>query len=781
MLKNFAQKSNTLVTNYLKSFKGAILYVLVDKTSNYKETLNFVQNAISKNYCENILIISSIYDQNSKTLSFIEKFIDLRKKTKQKGLVNLLYIGEILEQEKNYINQTLKEVKRKKILIEDSHDKQEYYYVSIQDFVLCIKEIINQKQNSKKYRCFLKGITKKQILEIIKRENKKVRTVFYNAPKKRSLKELEIYDISKLTLINSLKVSVTGYINEESHKISKLKKYLIEKKFLIKTILISSVFSFIAIIFLAILDFSIDNYLLFKSINNSQLDSALIYSNKLRGRNLPFVYGANYHNAYSSLYYGLKAYTLFSKSLEKNELQKLNRTQEGIEYISKALFYSEKLDKNLFLTLYEKQKYEKYENYIKTFNENKNYLSLLDIYNDLNNKKYLILIQNSNELRTSGGFIGSSAYFDLINNRILNYKFYDIYAIDGTLEKKFPEKLQPALGDVAYYLKTKFLYTRDLSTLINSKERDKLLFDYFETALGLKFDAIIYTNFDTIKRILKINGPVYLAQYKTEINDRNIDVIAQDVSESSYFEGSPQKVNFLSLAGSRVISDFFQNKKYLNLDFPLELIEMLNSKELLFSFKNQTIQNLIESLHLSFPTFYKNYSNFLLIENNFGENKVNKKIQKSAEMNIEYDKRRGVKITNVTINIINTATSNTWPYGKYKGVMYINIPSNALVTQLISKFEDNTNPKSINLTRSITKEDYEDFTFLKIDLDIDLKQKQTISLEYEELVKTNNKGVYILFQPGSKAYDLKLNYKTGGETTLFKTLTVNKDIRLDID
>jgi hypothetical protein len=510
-------------------------------------------------------------------------------------------------------------------------------------------------------------------------------------------------------------------------------------------------------VFLFFIDFGLDNYFLYKNLRSFKVHESLYYADKLRNIYLPTKYGRNYTNSYNAIYYALNSYQSYQTG-----------SPSSIKAMGdKSLEYAKKVDGSLYFTQKEKSLYKKYQPMLYTLAQSGQYLDLLKLQSfAAQDQTILVLIQNSNELRPTGGFIGSYALLKTSEYKVKDYKFDDIYNIDGTLKEKYPEVLTSVPLKYKEFIKTEALFARDLNLILDTKTRNELILKYFETALNTDIDAVVYLNLDSVGRVLGLTGPIYLGSYNAEVTQDNFDTLAQNYSESNYYEGSSQKKNFLNVLGARTVSAFYENPKNLVTESTLPiLIQALKAKEVLVYFKSQDLNNAIASLNLPEKIFNKSEDTdyIYVIENNLGENKVNKLTEKKVEYNLVYDQRRGIKSSDISVNLVNMADTYNWPYGDYKGILHIVLPDSVKITSAKNVRAVNTSdPKSVDILRTLDIENINNVLVINIPFIVAPQSASNIKVSIEELDKEFvNKDSYTLFvqkQPGSKPYEFVLNF-----------------------
>ena len=128
-------------------------------------------------------------------------------------------------------------------------------------------------------------------------------------------------------------------------------------------------------------------------------------------------------------------------------------------------------------------------------------------------KKYLILFQNDNELRPTGGFLTAYAVVNVENGKVTAEKSDDIYELD----KKFRKKI-PIPKELGRYLTTeKYWHLRDMNIYPDFKESMDVFYSNYSTVPGEpdNIDGIIAIDTKFVVHLMEILGPVEVPGYGT--------------------------------------------------------------------------------------------------------------------------------------------------------------------------------------------------------------------------------------------------------------------------
>ncbi len=128
-------------------------------------------------------------------------------------------------------------------------------------------------------------------------------------------------------------------------------------------------------------------------------------------------------------------------------------------------------------------------------------------------KKYLVIFQNDNELRPTGGFMTAYAVVFVENGKVSPEKSDDIYELD----KKFTKKpaIPPELG--RFLVTEKKWNLRDMNIDPNFESSMKTFHEYYKQIPGepQNIDGIIAIDTNILERIVNILGPIDVAGYGT--------------------------------------------------------------------------------------------------------------------------------------------------------------------------------------------------------------------------------------------------------------------------
>lgn len=258
-------------------------------------------------------------------------------------------------------------------------------------------------------------------------------------------------------------------------------------------------------------------------------------------------------------------------------------------------------------------------------------------------KTYIILFQNSEELRASGGFMGSFARVTVGAQGLSELSIQDIYEPDGQFQG-----FVPAPPGVAEYLSSgNGLRLPDANWAADFPTAAQTILSYFSLGKEQDIDGIIALNSSLIEKLLTITGDIYLPDYQTNISATTFTTLAR-ADRDSFFPGSKQKQHFLT-------SFMTQLKIRLGELSPAQrqaLLELLaastSSKDILAFSTDPALQTILANYHLTGELTNPPTTDYLyLLESNVGINKANKGITRQVAVSREnYRQTTTITFTN---------------------------------------------------------------------------------------------------------------------------------------
>lgn len=204
-------------------------------------------------------------------------------------------------------------------------------------------------------------------------------------------------------------------------------------------------------------------------------------------------------------------------------------------------------------------------------------------------RKYLFLLQNNQEMRATGGFIGSYALLD-VNDGVVRQFFVDgIFNPDGQLKENIvpPQPLQKVSAGWSLHDSNWF---PDFPT-----SAEKAIFFYEKTG-GPTVDGVIALTPRVMEKLLAVTGPIELPEYGLTVDANNFMPVIQEQVEVKYDKEENQPKKVLADLSVLLLDKVFASQDKATLYRVAEaLIAGLNEKQLLLYMRHAQTQALIDA------------------------------------------------------------------------------------------------------------------------------------------------------------------------------------------
>ncbi len=244
---------------------------------------------------------------------------------------------------------------------------------------------------------------------------------------------------------------------------------------------------------------------------------------------------------------------------------------------------------------------------------------------------YLIIFQNSEELRATGGFMGSYALLKLDEGQLSELKIQDIYVPAGQVEG-----LVTAPPGVKEYLsEDDQLHLPDANWAADFPSSAQQVMSYLAFGQETALDGLIAINLEVVEAMLTILGPIKISDYQATVTAQNFSDIAR-AERAEFFPGSQQKRHFLSRFFNQLTYAISQSNETQKQTLITAFLTELKMKNVLVFSQEPQLQTLFEktniagNLNLAVPTDRYLY----LVESNVGINKANREVDRAVTLEL---------------------------------------------------------------------------------------------------------------------------------------------------
>jgi hypothetical protein len=208
-------------------------------------------------------------------------------------------------------------------------------------------------------------------------------------------------------------------------------------------------------------------------------------------------------------------------------------------------------------------------------------------------KRYLLLFQNNNELRSTGGFLGTYAQIDFDHGKIINFEMPagGTYDLAGQLNVS----VAPPKPLIIAYPKWQF---HDANWFPDWPTSAKKLQWFYENSGGVTVDGVFAVNAEILPDILAVIGDIHLENYnQTFTKDNFILEVQKNIELERRQEKDPKKVlvDLAPIILNKIIS---ASPKEL-LDIFQAINQGMKEKKIMFHFFDQDTENLFAANNLT--------------------------------------------------------------------------------------------------------------------------------------------------------------------------------------
>ncbi|MEK7154910.1 MAG: DUF4012 domain-containing protein [Patescibacteria group bacterium] len=242
----------------------------------------------------------------------------------------------------------------------------------------------------------------------------------------------------------------------------------------------------------------------------------------------------------------------------------------------------------------------------------------------LDNKTYIVLLQNNTELRPSGGFMGSYAVLRAKGQGLSDVRIEDIYQPDGQLVGYVepPAPIKKAFPFGSWKL-------RDANWDVDFQVAGEQIAWFLEQG-GEKVDGVVAVNLSLVDKMLEIFGGVKTVTYDERVTAQNLANLAQ-----TYAEVNKEKRDFLGAVGAALFERIKQSKPIEQIKLFKLIYDQLQQKQILVWMKDREIQQ--EILEKGWGGDLGNYGgdHLYIVEANLGANKANCCVSRNVTQSVD--------------------------------------------------------------------------------------------------------------------------------------------------
>lgn len=379
------------------------------------------------------------------------------------------------------------------------------------------------------------------------------------------------------------------------------------------------------------------------------------------------------------------------------------------------------------------------------------------LFGDGKDANFVLLFLNNYELRPGGGFIGSLGFITFKNYSMTSFEVQDVYEIDGQITSH----TEPHFA-VRKYLRQPNEFLRDSNFSPDFSVNAQKAIRHLSSVPSYKkpYTAVIGITTSAFEELLRLTGPIELADYSTTITSSNFFSTTQRKIEDDFFPGSKQKRSILQSLGN-VMRQRIESIPPLNI-FEY-LYKTVRTKHMVFFSPNKQLQNLFLVAGAA-GNQVSTYENWLLpVDANVGVNKMDALVRKSMELRIIQGGKNVEHIFKSTYT--NSITFDATEKEVYKNYFQIYVPKAAIFKKALLN--------GVDVSNQILVANDTGNTVFAIYFETPPASSSIISITYDLPYNSRMKQLHFQKQIGLKPTPLTIIYN--GDATKVEQRLLNSD------
>lgn len=245
-------------------------------------------------------------------------------------------------------------------------------------------------------------------------------------------------------------------------------------------------------------------------------------------------------------------------------------------------------------------------------------------------KHVLLILQNNNELRATGGFAGTFGAFDLENGVIVKQNISSIYDLDGQLTEAYVPPLPLFAVNNRWYL-------RDANWFADFSESAESMIGFYEQEARHTPDVVMAVTPEVAVHLLRLTGPIAMPSYGTVLDADNF-VETTQVETSVYYdkeENKPKKMlaDFLPILLQRIAE--LPPKRFPEVVAALQ--QSLVRRDIQLYARNEALQQRLELLGWAGRMRVTGRDYLSIVSSNLGGTKTDLAMQQNVQLSSRVD------------------------------------------------------------------------------------------------------------------------------------------------
>lgn len=292
-------------------------------------------------------------------------------------------------------------------------------------------------------------------------------------------------------------------------------------------------------------------------------------------------------------------------------------------------------------------------------------------------KTYLVLLQNADELRPTGGFIGNIGLVTVDAGDIKSIEFEDVYALDNTVTNTWRD-VPPALMNRELGVRAWFL--RDSNWSPDYPQSAARLIDVYQRMskqgrnVDVTLDGVIALQPEFFRRLLQMTGPLTVEDQVFTADDF-FDQLQFETQVGFHQEGRPteQRKDIVKKLGDVLIATLLNLPASKWPDILNVATISLDQADMLVYAKDPEVQKILDNRHWSGRTIGTDDDFLWVIDANLAALKTDGVMDKRVFYSVDFTDPLG-PVATVRLRYTNTNRVFDWRYTRYRSYTRVYAP-----------------------------------------------------------------------------------------------------------
>ncbi|MSQ15793.1 MAG: DUF4012 domain-containing protein [Dehalococcoidia bacterium] len=290
-----------------------------------------------------------------------------------------------------------------------------------------------------------------------------------------------------------------------------------------------------------------------------------------------------------------------------------------------------------------------------------------DLFGYQGQKRYLVLFQNNNELRATGGFIGGAALATLQNGAIAEFTFRDSYDFDSAEPRPFVTPPEPLVK----YMLFQDWTLRDSNWWPDFPTSARKAMEFLESDFGQQVDGVIAIDQNVVVELLGYLGPVIVPDFKETVTQANFLALADTYAHPPGYKAfddfadlrkvitNDNRKAFLGSVGEELIKRLNSANKDLLIKLAPSLMDIIKEKHVMLYVNESESAQMLSSTGWDGSVAAGEGDYLMVIDSNVGYSKADKYVNRSINYDVVIDSTSTP--VESTLKLRYTNTSNETP------------------------------------------------------------------------------------------------------------------------